>query len=186
MLKVRGTLFRSAVNYIGGHLSPEALQRWMDGMAPEDRAIIDAPPAAQGWYPVATLERLMESYARLAGVDPEPEYAAMGRAACDDSLSAILPSGSLPSGPEYVVRRALSLWGHFYDQGICEIHLEAPGNVVFRVRGIDPVHPTLGHRVCGWTQRALELAGAREPKVTHASCSFGGQKFEEWRAVWKD
>jgi len=186
MLKVRGTLLRSTVNYAGGHLSPDALKQWMGGMSPEDRAIIDGPPKAQEWYPADLLARLMESYVRVSGADAETEYAAMGRTACDDSLSAILPPGPLPSGPEYIVRRALSLWGHFYDQGDCEVHLEAPGKVVFRVRGIEHIHPTLGHRVCGWTQRALELAGAREPKVTYTCCSFAGKHFEEWRAVWKD
>jgi len=185
MLRVRGTLLRSTVNYVGGHLSSEALQQWMDGLAPEDRGIIDGPPKVQEWYPAGTLDRLMESYVRLARADPNVEYAAMGRASCDDARATLFGGDSLPMTPEYLVRRAVSLWGHLYDQGECEVHLEGPGQAVFRVRGVEHLSPTLCHRISGWMQRALEIAEAREPKVTHASCSFGGRHFEEWRAVWK-
>ena len=184
-LKIRGVLLRSTVNYIGGHLSPEALKQWMNGLLPEDRRIIDQSPATQEWVPAETLARLMESYVRRAQAGAESEYIAMGRASCDDSLSAILPPGPFPNGPEYIVRRAVSLWRHFYDQGECEVHLEGPGEAVFRVRGIELARPALCQRVSGWMQRALELAGAREPKVTHACCSFDTHRFEEWRAVWK-
>jgi hypothetical protein len=185
MLMVRGTVLRSTVNYIGSHLSPEALKTWMDGLAPEDRGFLDQPPLAHEWHPADALAHLMESYVWFKSADPEREYFAMGRASCDDSLTTDFRQGPSPLSPDYMVRRAVSIWGHYYNQGVCEVHLKGPGEALFRVTGIEVLHAPLCVRISGWMHRALELSGAVEPKVTHAGCSFGGRRFEEWRAVWK-
>ena len=185
MLQVRGVVLQSTLHSIRARLSPPEREAFSRALDPALLPLLEKPADPSGWVPAPALTGLMEAFASILPEDPAKTYWRLGRESCDDNLAAAYRLMSRLARPEFVLRRAVRVWGDFYDRGDFEVLESSPESGAVRVSGADFPHPAMCHRIGGWIERAIELAGGLDVKVEHPACTFAGAECEEWRARWR-
>jgi hypothetical protein len=184
MLQVKGVTLESTLREIR-RLSPAEREGVLRALDPALLPLIDAPVDPGAWVPASALTGLMEACAAAGAEAPAAVYRRLGRQSCDDTLTSIYRLMSRLARPEFILRRAVRVWGDFYDRGEFEVLETSPESGAVRVTGAGFPHPALCHRISGWIERAVELSGGREVEVEHPVCTFERGEAEEWRARWR-
>lgn len=185
MLQIKGVVLQSTLQSIRERLSTPEWEAFALALDPALRPLLENPTDPAAWIPAPALTALMQAYASVLQDDPIQTYRRLGRESCDDNLTAVYRLMSRLARPEFILRRAVRVWGDFYDRGEFEVLETSPESGAIRVTGAGFPHPALCHRIGGWIERAIELSGGREVRVDHPACVFEGADCEEWRASWK-
>jgi hypothetical protein len=184
MLRVKGVILESTLRE-NRRLPPAGREPVVRAQDPALLPLLYAPLDPGAWVPAASLTGLMAAYAAAKTGEPEGTYRQLGRQTCDETLTTVYRLMSRLARPEFVLRRAVRVWGDFYDRGEFEVLETLPESGAVRVTGAEFPHPALCHRIGGWIERAVELSGGREVVVEHTVCTFDRGECEEWRARWR-
>ena len=166
-------------------------EKVVQALPPADQKLIAGLPIASGWYPVGVWNRTLRAYLATLRVPVAREgeaIVAIARFIADRDLNAFFKLMLRARSPEFILKRAGSLWERYFDVG--SAGAEEIGKRSFRAwveapRGDDDAPGELSCRygVVGWLSRALELSGV-SPRITETQCRFRGAPRCEYAVLW--
>ncbi len=181
--QVKGTAILASLRYLREHFGEEAAAHVRQGLPRADRLTLEGSVLASSWYPTSLLLRLMEEAEWQLG-SQQPELARhLGRASADYGLTTVYRIFFKLGSPEFIIGRAASVFASYWDTGKLVQKEQARGRAVFSLEGFQGAAP-LCARMLGWMERTLELAGAKDVQVVHASCLHRGEPECRFEGPW--
>jgi len=185
--KVKGTLLLTRVKYLRG-MGPTMAQQVLDHLPPDDRELLTGNLLLPTlWYPAAMLWRLEQAIAAEAAEgDRARVLLDLGHYAADRSFGAkgALQAFVREDDPHALLREVQNI--HLMLRGYGKREYERVDDHAALVRAAqerrdrDDCLTTVG-----WLQRAIELCGGREVRVTETACIARGDGACEYRCEWR-
>ncbi len=184
MFYTRGSTLHSTIEYLEHVLTPSACEAVLARLAPEERALLDSAAVTDD-VPYRVALSLWRS-ADLALSEVDPEWAERAGAEAIRVRGMQLYSGLIqkPTPLEFLTQH-ISLFQRYYRPGDMKVTERTTGRASARLVGFEPGDRLFCRRLTGGWLAAIEIAGAREPHVTHARCVLEGDLFCEWEVRWK-
>jgi hypothetical protein len=133
---------------------------------------------------MASFLRFMQGAQRMLGAQ-EPRLARqMGRASCDYGMTTVYKIFFRVGTPGFVISRATRVFSTYYDSGVLRAVENGPGRAVIELTGLVGGAPEFCERILGWTERTLELAGAKNIRPSHPQCVHRGAASCLFEGTW--
>jgi uncharacterized protein (TIGR02265 family) len=183
MAQVKGTAVLASVRFVRDRFGEPALTRVLDALTSEDRSLLSKNILVSAWFPMSLLLRFMvEAERQLAPEEPELARA-MGRASADYGLTTVYRMFFRVASPEFIIGRATRVFGSYYDTGNVVPIESGPGHAIFTLEGFEGAAQFCA-RILGWMERTLELAGAKDIQIAHATCVYRGDDVCRFEGTW--
>jgi hypothetical protein len=184
MFYTRGSTLHSTIEYLERVLSPSACETVLARLAPEERELLSRVAVTDD-VPYHVALSLWRS-ADLALSSLDPQWAERAGAEAIRVRGMQLYKGLLqkPTPLEFLTQH-ISLFQRYYRPGDMKVTERTTGRATARLIGFEPGDRLFCRRLTGGWLAAIEIAGAREPMVTHARCVLEGDLFCEWEVRWR-
>ncbi|AUX29397.1 MULTISPECIES: hypothetical protein [Sorangium] len=189
MSNVKGNALGGFKNFVAAQHGAAGVERWLEGLSPQEAAQVGGIILPHGWYPVGLWNRLTDRYMTLFG-DGHPQcFRPVASAIAEEDLHRFFTVLLKAASPATVLRRSASLWERYFDEGTMEASEVAPKRFTVRLtasrlpdRGPGPITCSVGIPV--WQERLMSHMGAREGRCLHTRCRFRGAKACEFDVSW--
>jgi hypothetical protein len=183
-VNVKGTALRARLRFVEERAGIDGYRRFVDGLAPATRALVDERILASRWYPFDAFIDICEVIDRQLGKGDLELCHDLGRFGCDANLPTLYKIFFRMADVTYIVRRAAAAWRVNYDDGSMTVVDEQPNLVTMRMEVPAP-HRAHCLSVRGWIVRAGELSGAKEVRVAE-KCRLHGDSHCQFELRWRD
>ncbi len=179
--RVRGFLFVDYVRMIRGNKSVD----WSKYLEPQDLAIVGSRIDPEGWYPMATFERLglgiLHEVARgsLDGVRMWGRFQV-------ESVKKVFPMLVAEGDPRDTMMRFKVLASSFFDEGTLEVLTIDDDHAVVSIDyGMSPkAEETASTQALGFFERLIELAGGKNVAARFTKKAWEGQDASVLDLYW--
>ena len=153
--------------------------------SPGVREGIERGFAKAKWYPFEQFVELNETIDRLFGRGDLGLVKLLGRYSADANLTTIYRLFFKVGSVQWILGRAVRLWGAHYDAGYFEVATRGNRAAVLRLRGFPTPHRVHCLAVAGFVERSLELSGGKRPIVEESQCRTRGDELCQLDIVWE-
>jgi uncharacterized protein (TIGR02265 family) len=184
MQEVKGSVLKSRfamVEDMGG--GPEAVERVLAAMSPDDRAALKAVVAV-GWYPFDLGTRLDDAIVKTLGGGRTEFFEKLGRASADKNLAGPHKSFLAPGDPHRFLSRAHAIYAAYYKTGHREYERTGEKEAVLTTFEADAFSVPDCLTVVGWHKKALEMCGCSDVNVVEEECRARGGAVCRYRVKW--
>jgi uncharacterized protein (TIGR02265 family) len=183
--QIKGGVLLSRLDFVRERSGPEALQKIIDSMPPDDRKILTGLILPSSWYPFDMSARLEDAIAQaLSPGDPKAIFLAFGRASADANLQAHHAVFVRKDEPQHLLSCAPQIYGLYYHTGRRTYDKTGPNSAVLRTYDAEQFSANDCLTVVGWHKRAIELCGGKDVKVTETQCRTNGAPCCEYKCEW--
>ena len=182
-MNVRGNVVSGIDDFVKNKFT-DKYDLWYDAMSDESKEVYSKVLSSK-WYPV-----------EHAVIDPTRIMCAMfyhnerkgawesGRYSAEVALTGVYKIFVLVSKPSFIIKRAGRMLPTFYDP--TEIHLvESTNNsMVVHITVLPVKDRIIEYRIAGWMEKAMEICGCKNLKVTLPTSIAAGDRFTEIRMAW--
>ncbi len=183
--RVKGALLEARIDLVRRRGGEPALEKVLSRLPKEDQQVLRGLVVRVAWYPLELLLRLDEAMAGvLSPGDAGSLYREMGRSSAELNLRGPQAPFVREGDPHYVLRHAPQIYSAYHDRGRRTYEQTGPRSAVLRTFEAREVDAKDCLTAVGWIERALEISGAREPKVTETLCRARGDPHCEYRCEW--
>jgi len=184
--QIKGNVLIARLRYVVGRGGQAALDKVLERLPDSDRQLLRGLLLPVAWYPLAVNVRLDEAIgAVLAPGDRNQIFRDMGRASTESNLKGVQRHLVKVGDPHYLLSREPDLLRLYHDVG--RGTYEKVGDKEAVVRNLDLASVTLAGclTTVGWHERAIELCGGKNVRVTETVCVARGGPYCEYRCVWE-
>jgi hypothetical protein len=146
----------------------------LEAVSPTARQILSAPLVKAGWYPFTVFVEEIEAIDRIFGAGDLSLARTLGRFAAEANLPTIYRLFYKVGSPRWVIERAARLWSLHYDSGRLTTEPSPGGGLLVRIEDFATPHRAHCLSVMGWSERSVELSGARLVVVAEGDCKVKG------------
>lgn len=184
--RIKGAVISARLSLLRREGGQELVDRVL-GLLPEaDRLLLRETIPPMSWHPMEMGLRLDAAMAEaLSPGDRARAFMEMGRASADENLKGAHSYFLRPGDPHYLLSKAPQIYRFYYDVGRRTYEKVGPTAAVLRTFGAELVTQTDCLTVMGWHQRAVEMSGGRNVRVTHPQCRAQGAPHCEYRIDWE-
>ena len=182
--KVKGSILKSRLAFVDKQFGPEGLDRVMENLDPEDQK------ALRGLVPVAWLDfeigrRLDDAIVRVLGGGRPEVFERLGAASADANLQTVHAAFIAPGDPQAFLAKAPQIYRMYYQTGRREYEPTGEMEGVLTTYEAETFSKADCLTVIGWYKRALELCGAKNPRIVEDSCRARGDEVCRYRVNWQ-
>ncbi|AMW05208.1 hypothetical protein [Gemmatimonas phototrophica] len=185
--RAKGSTVQSTLAFIADTFGEPVSTEVLHALEPHDRTVVAALGSTDE-LPYALVVRVWETanHVVLLHAPEALHWAEQAGAASIGSYGVQLYGGILrkPSPLEFLTQ-SISLFRLYYQPGDMQVVENAPGRVVLRLVGFDPVTTLFCRRQVGGLRQAITLAGGGHAHVRHVRCAIEGDAFCEWELHWQ-
>jgi hypothetical protein len=156
----------------------------LSSLSDEDREAL-ASVISVGWYDLALYARLIRALDRVRGKDDLSLLSDLGRYEAEHDFTTIHRVFLRFANPDYVVEKAFELWRRFHDTGTWIIVRESERRMLGTLEEWGVVDEALCKELTAYLQRLLELTGAKDVRVQHATCRAIGSGSCVFIGTWR-
>lgn len=182
--EAKGTAILSIIDFVKTKFGPGGLERWRAALSPATRALVDPQRlSASAWYPGAHAMEMRQAIVDLFYDHDRAKIRALGYFSGERGLTGIYKLAVKFGSPMWVVDRLGMVFSTYFRPGLVVVSKREAGDVSGRLEGF-PDHSGIMEEVfAGFVQKALELSGVSELRVTVARAAPGAPV--EVQARWK-
>jgi predicted hydrocarbon binding protein len=137
------------------------------------------------WVPVAEVVEFVGAADRLLSTGTGKLAEAAGEVGAREGIrSPFLRAAFYLAKPEFLMRRAASVWSQYCDQGEMHAHTFDGRTATFEVTGADETHAIFCALLTGWIREIARATGVANPSVRHAECRARGEDRCFWELRW--
>jgi len=184
-MEVKGTVLQSLHKFVEHRFHSSGVERWLQALSPEARALYTGPIISSGWYPITPMladptQRLCDIFygGNLRGAWESGGFSA------DDGLRGIYRMFVVAGSPRFIISKGATVLSTFYRPTTIEVIKSEPKSVVFHITGFPEPHATLEHRIAGWMERGLVICGCKNQKVVTGQVMSQGAPYSEYFCSW--
>jgi uncharacterized protein (TIGR02265 family) len=182
-VNIKGSVINARLAFVEQESGSEAVQRVLARLSPEDRGALD-PVLSSKWYPFELGRRLDDAIAKELGARGLEFFRKLGRDSADKNLGGVHKALLIRGDPHAFLAQSPIIYKMYYDRGRREYENVGPQEAVLTTHDAPTASAVECQTNMGWHQRALELCGATDVKVTEEECLGTGGKVCRYRLRW--
>jgi uncharacterized protein (TIGR02265 family) len=187
MISVKGSILRSRLALVEELAPGDGRKRVLARLERGERETLEAL-LASSWYPFELGRRLDEAIVEELGGGKPDFFEKLGEASAEKNLG---PAGVhraflVPGDPHAFLAKTPLIYSYYYDQGRREYERTGDAEGVLTTRDAETFSAPDCLTVVGWYRRALEMCGARSPRVVEEECRAKGGEVCRYRLRWSD
>ncbi|MDD3628111.1 MAG: hypothetical protein PHV06_12425 [bacterium] len=184
-MKVKGTALISTLEFLKNNYSREDSDKIINKLPKTDIEVLTEKIFPSAWYPFDTLINLTRTIDSIFGTGDLKIARKVGSFSADHDLKTIYKLFYKIGSPQFVISRASQVFATYYDAGKLVTIDKGKGFMLLHLNGFPQIDEVFLQRVSGWMEKTLELSGAINPQVTTTIKEDQGNKFVEFKGVWK-
>ena len=167
---VKGTVLQARKAFVGERFGDAALEKVLASLSADDQKILRGIILPLGWYPADTCNHFDEAIINSIGGDARKAFWELGRQSAEHNLGKFQAAYLRGKNPLTFLAQTPAIYRLYYEVGSREFQPTGEKSGVMITSGAEGV--TVGDclTVMGWHERALEMVGARNLKITHPIC----------------
>jgi len=187
MTEVKGVIIQSTPKIILDKFGQYGLKRWLELISPQARRVFSSEIDPEAWFPLKDL--LIEPMANIAQLfyDWDLKKAAwdFGRISADIRFHGVLKLLVKFPKTGTLIEKAGEFLASYYRPCAIIIPVSDTKYCLIRITKFPDLDKTTEFRICGWTQRALEISGCKDVTVDITKSLTNFQPVSEYEVRWK-
>ncbi len=181
--KVKGSVLKSRLAFVEQRFGHEGLQKVMKSLDPEDRrALENVLPVA--WLDFEFGRRLDDAIVRVLGGGRVEVFERLGEASAEANLTSVHSAFLAPGHPHAFLEKAPQIYNMYYQTGRREYEKTGDKEGVLTTFEAETFSKPDCLTVIGWYRRALEMCGAKNPRIVEEECRARGGEVCRYRVSW--
>ncbi|HDS08943.1 MAG TPA: hypothetical protein ENN73_01840 [Firmicutes bacterium] len=164
-MQVKGTVFKSSIEYIKTRFGEEGFQRILSNLSPEEQSVLLLRVSAALWYPFELYINLSKSILKEFGEMNPKVLREMGGYSAEKGLYGAYKIIFRLGTPTYIIKIARKAYSLYFDRGILEIHESGECMVKLKLHDITEINDLHLERILGWMEKTFEMTGGKDPFV---------------------
>jgi uncharacterized protein (TIGR02265 family) len=182
-VQIKGAVLKSRLALIEQMAPGTGLAAVLGRLTPEERATLGSLLATR-WYPFELGRRLDAAIVAELGGGRSEFFERIGAASAEQNLRGVHKQFLVEGDPQEFLSRAPMIYAFYYDQGRRDYEATGPREAVLTTHDSDAFSVPDCATVIGWHRRALEMCGARSPRVVEEECRARGGSVCRYRLSW--
>jgi hypothetical protein len=170
LAKFKGTVFESTRMFTQQTFGPEAVERVLAELDPEEANLLRDVQAI-GWYPVEPVLHYLHALDRVYGNSDLKLCERAGHYSAGWSMNTVLKVFLRFRSPTWLIDRATSVWNRYHDTGQWTVQSISTDRMLGELRNFAVRDPAFCARLRGWLQGAIELTGGEKANVVELRCA---------------
>jgi uncharacterized protein (TIGR02265 family) len=181
-VRVKGSVLKSRLAFVS-ELAVDGVARVLARLPPADQTELRGLLATR-WYPFALGRRLDDAIVAELGGGRASFFEDLGVASAEKNLTGVHKEFLVVGNPHAFLERTPMIYSFYYDQGRREYEKTGEKEAVLTTFDAATFSVPDCATVIGWHRRALEMCGARAPRVVEEECRARGGAVCRYRVSW--
>lgn len=182
--QIKGGVFISRLAFLREEGGEELVEKVLSALPAEDQALLRGIVLPSTWYPFATSELLDAAIADVMH-GGDKLFRKLGRQSALHNLGAAHKSYVRDRDPHGLLQKAASIYRLYYDTGSRTYEKAGMTKAIVRTLGSRSFSRADCLTVIGWHEKAIEMCGAVNPRVTETKCRTRGDDVCEYVCEWR-
>ena len=183
MVQIKGSILLSRLSLVREIDPANGISRVLSRLSESERTTLQNP-LASSWYPFDLGKRLDEAIVDVLGGGRTEFFEKLGAASAETNLGGVHKSFLKVADPHAFLAKAPTIYAFYYDQGRREYQQTGPTEGVLTTYDAATFSSPDCATVVGWYRRALEMCGAKSPRVVEEECRARGGEVCRYRVSW--
>lgn len=182
--KIKGSVLKSRLAFVREQAGEEALARVLASLPPDDqRALSSLVPVA--WLPFELGKRLDDAIVQVLAGGSLAYFERLGEASAEKNLSTVHAAFLAPGDPHAFLAKAAQIYRMYYQVGRREYEKVGEREALLTTHEAETFSKSDCLTVIGWYKRALEMCGAKNPRIYEEECRADGGAVCRYRVTWQ-
>jgi len=181
-IQIKGSVLKARLAFVED-LAAGGLEEVLKRLPEPDQAALRSLLATK-WYPFELGKRLDQAIVGRFGAGKLEFFEKLGEASARKNLTTVHRHFLLEGDPQGFLARAPMVYSFYYDQGRREYEKTGAREAVLTTHGAEVFSIPDCATVVGWHRAALEMCGARNPRVIEEDCRARGAEVCRYRLSW--
>jgi uncharacterized protein (TIGR02265 family) len=137
------------------------------------------------WLDFEIGKRLDDAIVKVLGGGRPEVFERLGAASADANLTTVHAAFVAPGDPQAFLAKAPQIYRMYYQTGRREYEQKGECEGVLTTYEAETFSKADCLTVIGWYKRALELCGAKNPRIVEDSCRARGDEVCRYRVSWQ-
>ena len=185
MVSIKGSILRSRLALIDEIAPDGGRARVLARLAATERDVLGSL-LVSAWYPFELGKDLDEAIVAELGGGRTDFFEKLGEASAEKNLGAGGPHRAflVAGDPHAFLAKAPLIYSYYYDLGRRDYEKTGEREGVLTTRDAETFSAPDCLTIVGWYRRALEMCGARSPRVVEEECRARGADVCRYRLSW--
>jgi uncharacterized protein (TIGR02265 family) len=185
MVSIKGSILRSRLALVDEIAPGGGRARVLARLTPVEREVLECL-LASAWYPFELGKSLDQAIVAEIGGGRTDFFEKLGEASAEKNLGAGGPHRAflVAGDPHAFLAKAPLIYSYYYDRGRRDYEKTGEREAVLTTRDAETFSAPDCLTVVGWYRRALEMCGARSPRVVEEECRASGGEVCRYRLTW--
>ena len=180
-MQVKGTSVLATKKFVAGKFGQEGLQRLVDALPPQSRALYAEAVLASEWYPIKpALFIPTETLCRAFYNGGDLGAREVGAFSAEDGLRGIYRFFARMASVETLLEKTASIFHTYYTPGRMEVAERGAQRIVLRMLETDEHDGLFEVRISGWLDGALRICGNTTHTLAIGSSAARGDAATEF------
>ena len=182
--KVKGSILKSRLAFVREQAGEEALRKVITSLPAEDqRALNSIVPVA--WLPFELGKRLDDAIVQVVGGGSLSYFERLGEASAEKNLGTVHAAFLAPGDPHAFLAKAPQIYRMYYQVGRREYEKVGEREALLTTYDAETFSKPDCLTVIGWYKKALEMCGAKNPRIYEEECRASGGSVCRYRVTWQ-
>lgn len=184
-MEVKGTAVLAIRDYVNNNHENQ-YENWLNNLPEESKEIFLDYIDSSAWYSIES--GAIQPTLKLSDLFYDGDFQKgaweAGRYSAQKGLTGIYKIYVKAATPLHIISRASRVFGTYYRP--CKMILvdKNPKSALVEISQMDHCHDVIKYRIGGWTQRALEISGAKDVNVNFEEQVIDNQKIFKMIIKW--
>jgi uncharacterized protein (TIGR02265 family) len=185
MIQVKGSILRSRLALVEEIAPADGRKRVLARLPTPDRQALESL-LASSWYPFEICQRLDDAIVQELGGGRVEFFEKLGEASAEKNLGpgGVHRSFLVAGDPQAFLAKTPLIYSYYYDQGRRDYEKVGEREAVLTTRDAETFSAADCATVVGWYRRALDMCGAKLPRVVEEECRAKGGAVCRYRLRW--
>ena len=171
--------------FIEERFGREGLQKWLNSLSGDARESFSSPILEPMWYPMQSM--FVEPTAAMCDLFFDGKNIGakeIGRYSAEVGLRGVYKIFLRFGSTRTIIEKATVILPTYYRPSSIEVVEIESGRAVISITEFPEANELVEQRIRGWMERALEISGARSPKVTITQSMANGAATSDFVITW--
>lgn len=182
-VRIKGSVLKSRLAFVEDLAQAPGVERVLGRLSTLERAELGGLLASK-WYPFELGQHFDEAIVAELGRGKAAFFEQLGVASADKNLTGVHKQFLVAGDPHAFLERTPMIYSFYYDKGRREYQRTGPNEALLTTHDAETFSVPDCATVVGWHRRALEMCGAKHPKVVEEECRARGGEVCRYRVSW--